>query len=76
MNSLIPTHVIHDIERKCNDVVCPECGKNHHVDLLCRKGVVSLRFSDDACEGFKEAVNSLVKTEVTRFLIDPLPLIR
>ena len=73
---MIPNDVIRRIERKCNAVACSECGQLHHVALLSERDVVMPRFSQGSCEGFKEQVNSLIKTELSRFMNDPLPLLR
>lgn len=73
MNGLIPNHVYRDIERKCNEVVCPICGKHHTVKLEHHGDVPSLHFSNDTCEGFKEPVTNLFITEVKRFMSNPFP---
>lgn len=76
MNGLIPNHVYRDIERKCNEVVCPICGKHHTVKLEHHGDVCVPRFSNDSCVGFKEAVNNLFITELRRFMNDPFPSLR
>lgn len=82
MNSLIPNHVIREIERKCDGLACPECGGRHGVRLAVSDApgsplAVIPRFSKDGCcDGFKRKVNALVITELNRFMNDPLPLLR
>lgn len=76
MNGLIPDHVFRDVERKCNEVVCPVCGKHHAVKLDHQGDVCVPRFPKETCEGFKVAVNNLLNTELRRFMSDPFPLLR
>ena len=74
---MIPNRVLRSIERKCNDMVCPTCGGHHSVSLSEAKGVgaVSRLISHDACEAFQGAALNLIKEEINRFLVNPLPLI-
>lgn len=82
MNSLIPNHVIREIERKCNELVCPDCGGRHEVRLSVADApgmpfaVIPSFSKEGCCDGFKRNVNALVSTELTRFMSDPLPLLR
>lgn len=74
---MIPSHVLRSIEKKCNEVVCPECGGRHEIYLRDEKGsgVIRHSFSADACESFQGAALSLLRSEITSFMVNPIPLI-
>ncbi len=62
------------LEAKCNQLVCCECGKNHAVRLDVVGDVVVACYSgSDICRGFKEQVNALLMTEITRHMANPFP---
>lgn len=62
------------MEAKCNQLVCHDCGKNHAVHLDVSGDVVIPRYSgENICCGFKEQVNALLKTEITRHMMNPFP---
>lgn len=77
MMNLLSTYFVSSLEKKCNQLVCPECGKHHEVKLRCVNDAIEVSsLEEDACRGFKEKVNAFVKTEVRRHLNDPLPYLR
>lgn len=77
MMNLLSHYFISTLEKKCNQLICPECGKHHLVKLAYSGSVVSTpSFDDEACDGFKEKVNAFVKTEIKRHINNPLPFIR
>ena len=69
--------IISQIEEKCNTLSCCECGKKHHVSILWKCDVITPTYSDDkTCLGFKRQVSNLIKTEVKRYMNDPLPYLK
>lgn len=65
------------MEAMCNELECRDCGKHHPVTLEWKGDVVAPRYSDgDTCLGFKEQVNTLLRTEISRRVSDPFPLLR
>lgn len=73
---MIPVKLKVSIENKCEAMVCPDCGGHHSVSVEVRGDTVCPRFLDASCEGFKDAVINLLKTEITRWINDPLPCLR
>lgn len=64
------------LQNRCSEEVCPDCGKNHEVLLQAKNDVVTAHFPlPNTCFGFKVQVNSLINTEVKRFLSDPFSLL-
>ena len=77
MMNLLSTYFVSSLEKKCNQLVCPECGKHHEVKLRCVNDAIEVSsLEEDACRGFKEKVNAFIKTEVRRHLNDPFPYLR
>lgn len=71
---ILNSDLVASMEAKCNQLVCCECGKNHAVRLCVSGDVVVPRYSDgNICPGFKEQVNALLKTEITRHMTNPFP---
>lgn len=73
---MLPRTFISSLGDKCASVQCPDCGDNHSVNLFVKGLLVSPQFEEETCEGFKDLVNNLVKTEVRRFINDPFPHLR
>ena len=74
---LLNSNLVASMEARCNQLVCRDCGKNHAVRLDFAGDVVIPRYSDEnICPGFKEQVNNLLRTEITRHIANPFPLIK
>lgn len=74
---MLPNHFVRSLEQRCNELVCPNCGGHHEVRLdYHHADVVVPHFKDDACAGFQPFVTTFLNKEITRFLNDPLPLLK
>lgn len=74
---LLNRNLVASLEAQCNQLVCRDCGQNHVVRLDLAGDVVVPRYSDEnICLGFKEQVNNLLRTEITRHMKNPLPRLR
>ena len=54
-------------------IKCPTCGKTHRVTFFSRGLTLSPQFEENTCDGFKDLVNNLIRTEATRFINNPFP---
>lgn len=69
--------LVSSLEGKCNTLVCNECGNHHPVQLKwCGDVLIPCYPDGNTCLGFKEQVNALLNTEISRHIQDPFPLIR
>lgn len=73
---MLSQNFISSLKEKCNNLQCPDCGKHHQVTLSFDRGVLFKRYAPDSCVGFKDAVDALIKTEISRFMNDPSPFLK
>lgn len=69
MIDYISDAVLHMLEAKCSSLDCPACGGHHPVSFSTdsSRSVLFVRIDEEVkCEGFREAVHSLVATEASR----------
>lgn len=61
---------INEIEKKCRNLTCPDCGRTHDVAIIYDERNEAIRpySPEPICEGFSLAVHNLIKTEVSRLL--------
>jgi hypothetical protein len=60
--------LIPHLRELCAQQKCPACGNNHQVTFFVKGLFISPQFEGNTCDGFKDLVNNLVRTEVRRFI--------
>lgn len=74
---MLPKTFILSLEEKYSQIQCPDCHQYHRVTIIAPKGVVYTPcFDAPNCEGFKVLVTNLLKTDISRRMNDPLPMLK
>ena len=78
MISMLDQFKLSEIAQELSSTPCPECGGFHDVELNVRKGtvhldVVSYKFPNGVCNGFKELVKSRLNNSRHLFTKPLLP---
>lgn len=65
-----------ELQSKVNALICPVCGKNHHVKLRVLNDIIFYDVSTNWCPGFDEYLKKELKIFVRQLFINPIPLIK